>query len=145
MISSFAAWVGDHSELVMVAEVSYGSCPITIIPKCGLMGHSPVWLLDNSRDQHVYSALWQETTFDALHTLCVHPISDQFWQSLSAMSISFVTLMHCIGCFSVWLKTYCTGCSNTWKLAMWRINLIIDSHQYYNIWATSTLVNHSIG
>ena len=35
-----AAWVGDHPEQVMVAEVSYGSCPMCEIPKGTPMGHS---------------------------------------------------------------------------------------------------------
>jgi len=34
-----AAWVGDYLEQVMVAQVSYGSCPISEIPKGAPMGH----------------------------------------------------------------------------------------------------------
>jgi len=35
-----AAWVGDHPELVMIAQVSYGSCPMCEIPKGSPMRHS---------------------------------------------------------------------------------------------------------
>jgi len=63
--------------------------------------------------------------------------------TLSAMCIAFGSLMNCISCFWVYLKTYCTGCSNTWKLEMSRINLTIDSHQYHNIQASSASLNYS--
>jgi hypothetical protein len=36
--------------------------------------------LDDSRDQHVYSKLLDETNIDVLHTLHVHPIHNQFCQ-----------------------------------------------------------------
>jgi len=65
--------------------------------------------------------------------------------SLSAMSIAFGTLMNCISCSWVQLTMYCTGCSNTWKLEMSKINLTIDSHQYHDIQASSASLNHSIG
>jgi len=75
-----AAWVGDYPEQVIVAQVSYGSCPICEIHKGVPMGHSSFRPLDNSRDQHIYSELLQDTNIDALHTLGVHPIRNQFWQ-----------------------------------------------------------------
>jgi len=34
-----AAWVGDYPEQVMVAQASYGSCPICESPKGAPMGH----------------------------------------------------------------------------------------------------------
>jgi len=75
-----AAWVGDHPEQVMVAQVSSGSCPICEIPKGAPMGHSTFQPLDNPRDQHVYLELLDETNIDVLHYLGVHPIRNQFWQ-----------------------------------------------------------------
>jgi len=50
------------------------------IPKGTLMGHSAFRPLDNSRDQHVYSELLEDNHIDALDTLGVHPIRNQFWQ-----------------------------------------------------------------
>jgi len=35
-----AAWVGDHPEQVMIAQVSYGSCPMSDISQCAPMGHA---------------------------------------------------------------------------------------------------------
>jgi len=64
--------------------------------------------------------------------------------SLSAMSIAFGSHMNCISCSWVLLKTYCTGCSNTWKLEISRINLTIDSHQFHDIQLSSASLNHSI-
>jgi len=75
-----AAWVGDYPEQVMIAQVSYGSCPMCEIPKAVPMGHSTCRGLDNLRDQHVYPELLAETNIDVLHTLHVHPIRNQFWQ-----------------------------------------------------------------
>jgi hypothetical protein len=75
-----AAWVGDYPEQVLIAQVSYGSCPMCEIPKGAPMGHSTCRALDNSRDQHVYSELLDEPNIDVLHTLHVHPIRNQFWQ-----------------------------------------------------------------
>jgi len=75
-----AAWVGDYPEQVMVAEVSYGSCPMCDIAKGAPMGHSTFRPLDNSRDQHIYSELLEDNDIDAIHTLGVHPICNQFWQ-----------------------------------------------------------------
>ena len=75
-----AAWVGDYPEQVMVAQVSYGSCPMCEIPKGAPMGHSTFRPLDNPRDQHAYLELLDETNIDVLHTLGVHPIRNQFWQ-----------------------------------------------------------------
>jgi hypothetical protein len=75
-----AAWVGDYPEQVMVAQVSYGSCPMCQTPKSAPMGHSTFRPLDNSRDQHIYSELLVDNIFDALRTLGVSPIRNQFWQ-----------------------------------------------------------------
>jgi hypothetical protein len=50
------------------------------IPKGAPMGHSSFRPLDNSRDQHIYSELLEDNNIDALHTLGVHPIRNQFWQ-----------------------------------------------------------------
>ena len=75
-----AAWVGDHPEQVMVAQVPYGSSPMCEIPKGAPMGHSTFRPLDNSRDQPVHLDLLDETNIDVPHTLCVHPIRNQFWQ-----------------------------------------------------------------
>ena len=75
-----AAWVGDYPELVMIAQVSYGSCPMCETHNGVRMGHSTFRPFDISRDQHVYSQLLDETKIDVLHTLGVHPIRNQFWQ-----------------------------------------------------------------
>jgi len=75
-----AVWVGDYLEQVMVAQVSYDSCPMCGIPKGARIGHSTFRPLDNSRDQHIYSELLENNNIDALYTLGVHPIRNQFWQ-----------------------------------------------------------------
>jgi len=75
-----AAWVGDYPKQVMVAQVSYGSCPMCEIPKGAPMGHSTFRLLNNSRDQHIYSELLEDNHIDPLHTLGVCPICNQVWQ-----------------------------------------------------------------
>jgi len=64
--------------------------------------------------------------------------------TVSAMSIAFGSLMNCISCSWVQLKTNCTGCSNTWKLEMSRISMTIDSHQYHDIQASSASLHYSI-
>jgi len=64
--------------------------------------------------------------------------------TLSAMSNAFCTLMNWVSCYWVQLKTDCTGCSNTSKLEMTRINLTIDSHWCQDILASSTSLNRSI-
>jgi len=75
-----AACIGDYLEQVMVAEVSYGSCSMCEIPKGVPMGHSTFRPLNNSRDQHIYSELLEDNNLDALPSLGVHPIRNQFWQ-----------------------------------------------------------------
>jgi len=75
-----AAWVGDYLEQVMVAQVSYGSCPMCEIPKGALRGHSTFRPHDKPRDQDVYLELLDETNINVLHTLGVHLIRIQFWQ-----------------------------------------------------------------
>jgi len=50
------------------------------IPKGAPMGHSTFRPLNNSRDQHIYSELLEDNHIDALHTVGVHPICNQFWQ-----------------------------------------------------------------
>jgi hypothetical protein len=74
------AWVGDDPEQLMVAEVSYGWCPMCEIPKVALMGHSTFWPHNNSRDQHIYLEQLEDNKNDALHTLGVRLIRNQFWQ-----------------------------------------------------------------
>ena len=80
MLPSLAAWVGDYPEQVMMAQVSYGSCPMCEIPKDAPMGHSTFRPLDNSRDQHIYLEQLVDNNVDALPTLGVHPIRNQFFQ-----------------------------------------------------------------
>jgi len=75
-----AAWVRDYAEQVMIAQVSYGLCLMCEIPKGAPMGHSTYRAFDNSRYQHIYSELLDETNIDVLHTLHVHQIRNQFWQ-----------------------------------------------------------------
>jgi len=64
--------------------------------------------------------------------------------TLFAMSIAFGSLMNRISCSWVYLKTYCAGCSNTWRLEMSRINVTIDAHQYQDILPSCASLNHSI-
>ena len=64
----------------MIAQDSYGSCPMCEIPKGAQMGHSTFRPLDNSSNQHIYSELLEDNHIDALHTVGVHPICNQFWQ-----------------------------------------------------------------
>jgi len=75
-----AAWVRDYPEQVMVAQVSYGSCLMCEIHSGGPMRDSTFWPLHNSRDQHTSSELLEDNNIDALHTLIVRPIRNQFWQ-----------------------------------------------------------------
>jgi hypothetical protein len=75
-----AAWVGDYPEQVMIAQVSYGPWPMGEIPKGVPMGQSTFRPLDNARDLHIYSELLKDNHIDALHTLGIHPICNQFWQ-----------------------------------------------------------------
>jgi len=64
----------------MVAQVSYGSCPMFDIPKGALMGYSTIQPHNDSRDQHIYWQLLEDNNIDALNTLGVGPIRHQFWQ-----------------------------------------------------------------
>jgi len=75
-----AAWVGDYPEEVMVAIIAYGSCPICEFAKGTPMGHSTFWPLDILRDQHIHSELLEDNNIDAIYTLGVYPIHNQFWQ-----------------------------------------------------------------
>jgi hypothetical protein len=75
-----AAWVGDYLEQVMIAQVSYGSCPMCEVPKGAPTGHSTFRPLDNSSDQYFYPELLEDNNIDAPHTVGIHPIRNQFWQ-----------------------------------------------------------------
>jgi len=75
-----AAWVGDYPQQVMVVQVSSGSCPMCEIPECAPIGHSTFRPLDNWRDRHIHSELLEDNIIDALNSLGVHPICNQFWQ-----------------------------------------------------------------
>jgi len=78
--SHLVAWVGDYPEHVLIALVSYGSRPMSIIPKSAPMGHSTCRALNYSRNQHICSELLKEPNLDVLYTLYVHPIRNQFWK-----------------------------------------------------------------
>jgi len=75
-----AAWVGDYPEQVMISQVSYGSCLMCEITKGAPMGHSTFRPLVSSRDQDIYSELLEDNHLDALHTVGVHLICNQFRQ-----------------------------------------------------------------
>jgi hypothetical protein len=75
-----AALVGDYPEQIMIAQVSHGLSQMWETPKGALMGHSTFRPLDNSKHQHIYPNLVEDPKIDALHTLGVHPIRNQFWQ-----------------------------------------------------------------
>jgi len=64
----------------MAAQVPYGSCPMCEIPKGLRKGHSTFRPLNNSTNHHICSELLEDNNIDALHTLGVHPIRNQFWQ-----------------------------------------------------------------
>ena len=76
-----AAWVGDYLEQVMIDQVSDIPCPMCEIPDGVPIGHSTVRPLDNLRDQHIYSELLEDNHIDAPHTVGVHQICNQSWQS----------------------------------------------------------------
>ena len=44
------------------------------------MGHSSFRPRDTTRDQHIYLELLEYNNLDALHTLGLHTICNQFWQ-----------------------------------------------------------------
>jgi hypothetical protein len=73
------AWVGDYSEQVIIAQVSYGSCLLCAIHKGAPLGHSTFRPLDNPRDQDIYFTLLGENSIDVLHTLGVHPMRNLYW------------------------------------------------------------------
>jgi len=75
-----AAWVGNYPDQVIVVQVSYGSCPMSDIPKAVRMRHSTSWPPDNPRDQHVYLELLDETNIEVLNTVGVNPTCNQFWR-----------------------------------------------------------------
>jgi len=75
-----AAWVEDYPEQVMVAQVSYRSCPMCEVPIGAPMRHSTFQPLDNPQDQHIQLELLDATNVDVLLTFGVHPIQNQFWQ-----------------------------------------------------------------
>jgi len=64
----------------MLTEVSSCSCLMGEIPNGETMGYSTVRPLDYSRDQHIHWVLLEDNHIDTLHTLCVCPIHNQFWQ-----------------------------------------------------------------
>jgi len=139
-----AAWVSDYKEQVVVAQVWYGTCPMCEIPKGVPIGHWTVRTLENSRDQHTYWQLLEGNNIDALHTLGVHPMHNQFWKyplcnvyrlwqpdELHQLLLGLVKdLVH-------WLLQYLNA-----RNVM--INFTIDSHCCRHIPASSTSLNHSI-
>jgi len=52
----------------MVFQVSYIASPIYDIPDIALIGHSSFYTLDNSREQHDYLDLLEETDKDVPKT-----------------------------------------------------------------------------
>lgn len=73
-----AAWVGNCPEHVMVTQVSYGSWLRFEIPTGVRTRYSTFRPLDFSREQPMWLELLRDTNIDALHTLGVHPICNQF-------------------------------------------------------------------
>jgi len=136
-----AACVGDYLEQVMVAQVSYGLYRMLEIPTGVPIGRSTVWPVEHPHDPHVYWERLDETNIKVLHNLGVYPICNLFWQYPLC---NIYRLMNSISCSWVQFRTDCTGCSNTWKLEMSRINLTIDSHQYHDMQASDASLNHLI-
>jgi len=106
------------------------------------------------------------STFQPLHNSKIKMFTQTFWitlilafwklfvfihseiisgNTLSAMSISFGSLINCNSCSDLQVETYCTGCSYTWMLEMLSINLTINSHQDNDFEPSSAFLNHSIG
>jgi len=80
ILVSFAAWVTDCPEIVMVAQYSSLSsrmCAIFMVRwwEVQHFNHSI-----SSRGQHGYFELLEATHITVLHTLGVHPICNQLWQ-----------------------------------------------------------------
>jgi len=137
------------------------------LPGSGIMQNTP-WLL-NSHMAHAWCLKfikvrrWGIQLVEHSITQVISMCTQSFWTRLlsmlctlfvciqsatssgnphSAIFISYGSLMSCIICSWVWLKTYCTGYSNTWKLEQSRINLTINSNQYPEIQASSA--SHTI-
>jgi len=93
-----AAWVGDYPEHFMIAPVSYGSCPMCEIPKAVPPG---IQLVEHSMTPEI-SMLTQSwgtklpLMFCKLFVFIQSATSSG--NSLSAMAISFGSLMNCISC-----------------------------------------------
>ena len=64
----FVTWVRNYLDQVMVFQVSYIASPIYDIPDIALIGHSSFYTLDNSREQHDYLDLLEETDKDVPKT-----------------------------------------------------------------------------
>jgi len=94
--SLLAAWVRDYPEIVIVCQVSEGVCLMCEILTGAPMGLSTLWPLDNSRDQHAYSELLNESTIHVLPPLHVHPIQTSSGNTLSVIFIGFGSMINCI-------------------------------------------------
>jgi hypothetical protein len=77
-----ASRVWDYPNHDMIAQVSYGSCPICNIPKDAPMGHSSFPPLNNSSYSHVHLELQDKRNIGHLKTLLVHPFCNQYGQFL---------------------------------------------------------------
>jgi len=75
-----ATWLGDYPELVKVTKVSYCSYAMTEMTTGVLTGHSTMIPYDYWRERQVYSELLDNPNIDALNTVGVYPICNQFWQ-----------------------------------------------------------------
>jgi len=67
-----------------------------------------------------------------------------FGNMLSALSIGIVSLINCISCCLVWLRTYWIGYSNTWELEIYTINATVDPHQYLDIRVSNDAITQSM-
>jgi len=78
--SLLTSWGDVYPDKVMIALVSYGTCPLCEISNDALIWHSTFGPLHNSRDEPDYTELLDEMDIDTLHTIGLRTIRNQFWQ-----------------------------------------------------------------
>jgi hypothetical protein len=123
-----ASWAEDHPDADMVAQISYGSCPMCKIPKGAPMGHLSFLPLLISQDQHIYSELLADNNIDSLHTLGVHLICNQFWQYPLCNVYRLWQTDTLYQLLSGLVQDLLHRLHNTGMLGMATIDLTIDSH-----------------
>jgi len=72
--------VWHYAEHILDTQVSYDEFLISEIVKRVPLWHSTIPLLNKTRYQHIYSGHLEESKHNVLHTHCVIPIHNQFWE-----------------------------------------------------------------